>query len=80
MPATKKYLDANGLTYFAQLLNNYPNNEVLGVVINAIEDALDEKVDISGLNLSLNNNVITLKYGNDILGSITLPVYDGGVS
>ena len=41
----KKFLDSNGLTYFAQLLNNYPDNEVLASVIDAISDALDEKAD-----------------------------------
>jgi len=41
----KKFLDSAGLTYFAQLLNNYPDNEVLASVIDAISDALDEKAD-----------------------------------
>lgn len=40
----KKFLDANGVTYLAQLLNNYPNNEVLGAVIDAIGEELDNKV------------------------------------
>lgn len=44
--ATKKFLDSAGLTYFAQLLNNYPDNEVLASVINAISDALDEKAPL----------------------------------
>lgn len=44
--ATKKFLDSDGLTYFAQLLNNYPDNEVLATVIDAISDALDEKASL----------------------------------
>ena len=42
---SKKFLDSDGLTYFAQLLNNYPDNEVLASVIDAISDALDEKIE-----------------------------------
>ena len=40
---TKKFLDVNGVQYLAGLLNNYPDNEILSAVINAIQDALDEK-------------------------------------
>lgn len=45
----KKFLDANGLTYFAQLLNNYPNNEILATVINAIGEELDKKANIEDI-------------------------------
>ena len=38
----KKYLDANGLTYFCRILNRYPDNEVLSAVIDAIQDMFDE--------------------------------------
>ena len=43
----KKFLDAQGLTYFAQQLNNYPDNTVLEAVVEGIQDALDEKIDTS---------------------------------
>lgn len=43
----KKFLDAQGLTYFAQQLNNYPDNTVLEAVVEGIQDALDEKIDAS---------------------------------
>jgi len=43
----KKFLDAAGLTYFSRKLNDYPTNTVLEAVIDGIQDALDEKVDIS---------------------------------
>lgn len=46
----KKYLDAAGLTYLAQKLNNYPNNDVIAAVIDGVQDALDEKLDISSYN------------------------------
>ena len=39
----KKFVDADGLAHFAQVLDNYPNNTVLSTVINAIEAELDEK-------------------------------------
>lgn len=43
--AVKKFLDADGVTYLARLLDNYPDNELLGTVITAIQEALDEKQD-----------------------------------
>lgn len=43
----KKFLDAQGLTYFAQQLNNYPDNTVLEAVVEGIQDALDEKINTS---------------------------------
>lgn len=39
----KKFLDANGVAYLASLLDNYPDNEILGTVIDAIQAALDEQ-------------------------------------
>jgi len=45
MPAVKKYLDANGLAYFAQKLNEYPTNDVIAAVVDGVQDALDEKMD-----------------------------------
>lgn len=56
--SVKKFLDANGVAYLASLLDNYPDNEVLGTVINAIQDALDEQAQAianlgGGLGLSV---------------------------
>ena len=56
--AVKKFLDADGVAYLASLLDNYPDNEVLGTVINAIQDALDEQAQAianlgGGLGLSV---------------------------
>lgn len=47
----KKFLDANGVAYLASLLDNYPDNELLGSVIDAIQEALDEKNEILGLSV-----------------------------
>ena len=44
---SKKFLDIQGLTYLAQKLNDYPDNNVLSAVIDGIQDALDEKVNAS---------------------------------
>lgn len=41
----KKFLDAAGITHLVGLLDEYPNNQVLGTVIDAIEGELDEKAD-----------------------------------
>ena len=49
--AVKKFLDAEGVTYLARLLDNYPDNELLGTVITAIQEALDEKNEILGLTV-----------------------------
>ena len=46
-PVTKKYLDANGLAYLTRKLNNYPTNDVIAAVIDGVQDALDEKLDVS---------------------------------
>ncbi len=43
--SAKKFMDAAGLTYLAQKLNNYPTNDVIAAVIDGVQDALDEKVD-----------------------------------
>lgn len=42
MPNSKKFLDATGLTYFAGKLDNYPTNELLSTVINAIDGEITE--------------------------------------
>ena len=39
----KKFLDQIGLEKVLKKFQDYPDNEILGVVINAIQDALDEK-------------------------------------
>ena len=55
---TKKFLDANGLAYFARKLNNYPTNDVIATVVDGIQDALDEKVDNSRVGVA--NGVASL--------------------
>ena len=47
MPNSKKFLDAAGLSYFAGKLDDYPTNEILGTVINAIDSELENKADIN---------------------------------
>lgn len=43
---TKKYLDANGITHLLKsIAAAYPDNATLQTVVDAVEEALDEKVD-----------------------------------
>lgn len=43
MPNQKKFLDAAGVTHLVQLLDNYPDNNILGTVITSIQEVLDTK-------------------------------------
>ena len=43
----KKFLDAEGITHLVRLLDEYPNNQVLGSVIDAIEGELEQKAEKS---------------------------------
>ena len=43
----KKFLDAEGITHLVKLLDEYPNNQVLGTVIDAIEGELEQKAEKS---------------------------------
>lgn len=49
--AIKKYLDEVGLAYILGKLDDYPDNEILAAVINAIQDGLDEKNVDLGLTI-----------------------------
>lgn len=77
--AVKKFLDANGVTYLASLLDNYPDNEILGTVISAIQDALDEKQDKGTSPGSIPTNVSSFTNDAGYLTLATLPKYDGTV-
>lgn len=44
MPLTqKKFLNADGVAHLGEILDEYPNNQVLSTVIDAIQDELDTK-------------------------------------
>lgn len=55
--AQKKFVDAEGLKHFAQVLNNYPDNEIISTVIDAIGEELENKV--TGPNSSTNAHIAT---------------------
>ncbi len=59
-PSTKKVLDADGLTYFARKLNNYPTNDVIAAVIDGVQDALDEKVNNDDIGAITNAQIDAL--------------------
>lgn len=65
----KKFLDANGVAYLASLLDNYPDNEILGTVINAIQEALDEKNEILGLSVDAQGYICQTVEVNESAGS-----------
>ena len=44
--ANKKYLDEVGLAYILGKLEDYPDNEILAALIDAMQDALDEKAPL----------------------------------
>ena len=68
----KKFLDADGLTYFSRKLNNYPTNDVIEAVIDGVQDALDEKVDLTSVGAA--NGVAELGADGKIPSS-QLPSY-----
>ena len=53
MADIKKFLDSGGLTYFCKKFQDYPSNEILGAVINAIDNTKVDKVE--GKDLSTND-------------------------
>ena len=67
--AVKKFLDANGVAYLASLLDNYPDNEILGTVISAIQEALDEKNEILGLTVDAQGYICQTVEVNESAGS-----------
>lgn len=65
MPNSKKFLDAAGLSYFAGKLNDYPTNEILGTVINAIDSELENKADINSPALTGRPTAPTATFGTN---------------
>ena len=65
----KKFLDANGVAYLASLLDNYPDNEILGSVIDAIQEALNEKNEILGLSVDAQGYICQTVEVNENAGS-----------
>lgn len=73
----KKFLDANGLTYFASKLNNYPTNELLGTVIDAIDEAKQDKAYDIIYNISEGGTDTCNKTFNEILTLINQKAMNG---
>ena len=66
MPALtdKKYIDAAGLTYLMRkIMMKYPDNTAVQAIVDAIEEALDEKADVEDLG--------TLAFNNTASGEFT---------
>lgn len=50
MPNQKKFLDQDGLTYLVSKMNDYPTNDILGAVIDAIDEVKQDKEEGKGLS------------------------------
>ena len=49
---TKKFLDTEGVKHLVRLLDNYPNNQILGTVIDSIQEELDKKANVGDVSLT----------------------------
>lgn len=57
---TRKYLDYNGLVTLLRKFQDYPTNDILGAVINAIDSSKADKTDVvSNVNYDVNNSKFT---------------------
>ena len=85
----KKFLDANGLTHFIKILDNYPTNEILDTVINAIQSSIDNVVIVSETQPTASDNKIWIKPSvqdtvqvptvaemNEAIAAVDVPVQD----
>lgn len=80
-PATKKYVDdatAGITTDLSGLTDTIISSPSDGQLLKY--NATTSKWENVTLSLAINNNVIQLKEGNTVISSVTLPVYNGGVS
>ena len=75
--ANKKYLDEVGLAYILGKLEDYPDNEILAALIDAMQDALDEKAPLdlatqsaSGL-MSATDKVILDSFSPDVTTTLS---------
>lgn len=84
---TKKYLDEEGLKQVVRLLDEYPDNQILGTVIDEIQSELDTKADIVDIpevpiqdvqingSSILNNSIANIPIANTTtLGAIMIGV------
>lgn len=67
----KKYLDASGVQHLWKLLSlqDYPNNETLIAVINAIDETKVDKTDLKTSNI-LHDEVVLFNIINDYILNI----------
>lgn len=57
---TRKYLDYNGLVTLLRKFQDYPTNDILGAVINAIDSSKADKTDVvSDVSYDVNNSKFT---------------------
>lgn len=68
MAEVKKFLDSEGLTILCRKFQDYPDNEILGVVINAIDTAKADKISVTSED---NGKVMMVVDGNWAAASVT---------
>ena len=80
-PATKKYVD-DSISGFSTDLSGLSDTTITTPADGQLlkYNATSGKWENVTLSLAINNNVIQLKEGNTVISSVTLPVYNGGVS
>ena len=89
---TKKFLDTEGVKHLVKLLDNYPNNQILGTVIDSIQEELDKKANVSDIpevpvqdiqingTSILNNNVANIPVADaNNLGAVKIRIGDNGL-
>lgn len=61
MPENKKFLDAPGITHLVRKIDQqHPTNDDLQNVVDAVEEALDEKANSADMNSHIQNTNIHL--------------------
>lgn len=66
MADNKKFLDQGGVQYLWEKLSleDYPNNETLIAVINAIDESKADKEDVLKLSNIIENYILNIDYEN----------------
>ena len=67
MTDIKKFLDSGGLIYFCKKFQNYPDNEILRTVINAIDSVKVDKADYAPIDKT---DDMTIPVGVDADGKL----------
>ncbi len=59
----KYFLDSEGLTYLARMMNQYPTNTVIAAVVDGVQDALED-IEKSSLHIDSNGRLYIIDDSN----------------